>query len=229
MNILIVEDEPLVAQGIKRTLSKCEITNLIEIANNFKEAEQKINFNATFDLILLDIFLGKNSLNGLDLCETIRKKNSRIPIIILTAAQSLRFLERAFKLGANDYITKPFNARELELRVKRWAELASQVAIKKKIIYDELSFDFQTNEVQHQEKILSLTKKNKFLLRLFLQQPEKLLTPQYLKEKIWGDYDNIDKNRNLRSNIQDLRKSLSSNCAHWIQTVRGEGYVLKKF
>jgi DNA-binding response OmpR family regulator len=227
MNVLVVEDDKQVALSVKKTLSVNKLINFVDTANSFDQAFDKI-YSDVFDLLLLDIFLGEDNLTGLDLCAKIREKNKKIPIIILTSINSIKYLEKAFKLGANDYIRKPFNSRELEIRIERWLQLSENFVIKKQLNYKELTYDFHTNKFYFNNKALKMTKKNKFLLRLFLKNPEKLLSSAYIKEKFWGDYPGIRKNRNLRSNIQCLRSSLSPYCADWLKTERGEGYILKK-
>jgi len=227
MNVLIVEDEPKVAKSIKKTLLKSSMINIVDIAHNFNDAFEKFTSDI-FDIVLLDVCLGKNSLTGLDLCKKIREKNIKIPIIIITGLHSVKYLEKAFKLGANDYIRKPFNSRELELRVKRWCQISDRVTIRKNLIYDELLYDFQCNKFYFRDRPLTLTKSNKILLRLFIEHPEKLLSNKFIREKFWGDISCFNKSRNLRSNIQSLRQSLNPECSNWIQTVRGEGYILKK-
>ncbi len=227
MNVLVVEDNKQVALSIKKTLSANKLINFVDIANDFNQAFNKI-YSEVFDLILLDIFLGEKKLTGLDLCEKIRKIDKKIPIIILTSVNSIKYLERAFKLGANDYMRKPFNKRELQLRAQRWLELSEDFIIQKKLNYKELTYDFHTNYFYFNNKLLNMSKRNKFLLRLFLKNPEKLLSSAYIKEKFWGDYPGISRSRNLRSNIQSLRSSLNPYCDNWLKTRRGEGYILKK-
>lgn len=227
MNVLIVEDDPHVAMSIKKTLLNSKLINFVDIAHDFDQAFNKFYSNV-FDLFLLDIYLGQNNLTGLDLCATIRKKNKKKPIIIITSIESIKYLEKAFKLGANDYIRKPFDSKELVLRVERWMQFSENYKIKKKIIYKDLLFDFNTNQFYFKKKQIILTKKNKILLKLFMLNPEKLLSHSYIKEKFWGDYSGISKSRNLRSNIQTLRQALKPYCSEWVKTRRGEGYILKK-
>lgn len=227
MNVLVVEDNKQIALSLKKILSANKLINFVDVAHDFNQAFDKI-YSGAFDLLLLDIFLGKESRTGLDLCAKIREKNDEIPIIILTSISSISSLEKAFKLGANDYIRKPFNSRELELRIERWMQMSEKFKIQKKLKYKEISYNFHNNQFYYKDVPISLTKKNKFLLRLFLMNPEELLSTAYIKEKFWGDYPGIRKNRNLRSNIQSLRNSLKPHCSDWLRTKRGEGYILKK-
>jgi DNA-binding response OmpR family regulator len=227
MNVLIVEDNMQVALSLKKILSANKLINFVDVAHDFNQAFDKI-YSGAFDLLLLDILLGKGSLTGLDLCAKIRDKNEDIPIIILTSISSISYLEKAFKLGANDYIRKPFNSRELELRIERWMRMSEKFKTQKQLQYNEISYNFDNNQFYYEDVSIKLTKKNKFLLRLFLMNPEKLLSTAYIKEKFWGDYPSVRKSRNLRSNMQSLRNSLKPYCSDWLRTKRGEGYILKK-
>lgn len=226
MNVLVVEDEFRVAHSIKKALSESKLLNFIDIAHDFDSAFNKY-FSGVFDIVLLDIYLGKESLSGLDLCEKIRESDASIPIIIITSFHSIQYLEKAFKLGANDYIRKPFHSREVMLRVERWLTMKNKRTVKKQLEYKDLVYDYKTNQFYFNRTHIKLTKKNKVLLKLFIERPEELLSTLYIREKFWGDYPSVFKNRNLRSNIQSLRMSLKPYCAQWIQTCRGEGYILK--
>lgn len=227
MNILIIEDEAIIATSIKKLLKEISFVNIIDIAHSFEEGFQKATSNI-FDIALVDIFLGQNQHNGFELCKIIRKENQEIPLIIITAYHSIRYIEKAFSIGVNDYITKPFNHKEVELRIKRWMMLSHKITTKTEIIYHSLIFKPQDNLFYFNNKPLYLSKKNKILLLIFLQKPEKILSHFYLKEKLWGDYLNCDKNRNVRSNVQLLKKAIPKECIDWIKNVRGEGYILKK-
>jgi DNA-binding response OmpR family regulator len=222
MNILIIEDEPLVATSIKRIFTNVPFANIIEVAYDFDTAFTKAMSNV-FDVMLVDIYLGKDSLTGLDLCKSVRKANAEVILIIITAHNSIKYLEKAFALGVNDYITKPFSFKEVELRTKRWLLLLHKVTTENVISYQELSYSPQKDQVYFKNKSLHLTKQAKLLLFLFLKHPEQILSQVYIQEKIWGDYD-TSKNRNVRSNVQLLRATLPDSCRYWIQNIRGKGY-----
>lgn len=228
MNILIVEDDINIGKRLKKKLSSADFTNVIEHVQTIDSAMQKIT-SEVFDLILVDIILIGQKNTGIDLCKRIRKQYPNIPIIILTSVYSIHYIEMAFSLGVNDYMTKPFNIKELEIRIKRWQKIeTSKTAYVDKIDYKGLTYRQETGEILYNGNVIPLTKKRKNLLLLFLQRPERLLSPEYLQEKFWGDYDLSRRSRNIRSNIQHLREDLDKHGANWIQNVRGEGYILKK-
>lgn len=224
MNILIVEDEVLIARMIKRICQNIPAVNTLDIVLDYDSAIAKAA-SGIYDLFITDIFLGKDKNNGLDFCEKLRALNIDTPIMVITSIYSLEYLEKAFSLGVNDYIMKPFHPKELELRIHRWLQGGSSKT-SAHMHYDRLSYDPNLHEFYFDHKKLDLTKREKTLLLIFLRHSEKLLPVHVMKEKFWGDIS--EKNRNIRSNIQSLRRSLGNPCADWIQTVRGEGYILKK-
>ncbi|MCK5605211.1 response regulator transcription factor [Candidatus Pacearchaeota archaeon] len=223
-----MEDELLIARAIKKIVKKIPGVNVVDITGHFYEAMDKF-MSGIFDMVLIDICLRHDHLNGIDLCKRIRKKDLKIPVIIISSDRSFESLKKAFHAYANDYIKKPFDPKELFLRVSRWAIPPDQTIAPANLVYKNISYSPKKNEFFYNDKIIPLTKKNKALLLLFLKNSEELLTQNYLQEKLWGDYDTMTKNRNLRSNIQILRTALKKiKCYNWIVTVRGEGYILKK-
>lgn len=225
MNILIIEDNIQVARNIKRMCQKIPVVNNVDIALGFQNGREKAQ-TGIYDLCLADISGGECSLEAANFIEHLRDICGEMPIIVITSVSSQEYLEKeGILLNATDYIFTPFHAKELELRIQRW--LVGPVRQPTtKIAYDKLIYDFDTNEFYFEEKKLSLTKGEKSLLLILLKNSEKLLSSYLIKEKYWGDYS--ERGRNIRSNIQYLRKSLQPVCADWIRTVRGEGYILKK-
>jgi DNA-binding response OmpR family regulator len=226
MNILIVEDNLGIARYMQGILKKIPSAYLIEIEDTFNKAYNKAQ-SGVFDILLIDIHLKDSKYDGIDLVTSIRNTNTTLPILVVTTFTSLSTLERAFDAGVNDYITKPFRSRELELRVQQWFGYPRFPQKNKKIEYGDFSYFPKRNMIFCGKKALSLGKKSKKLFLLFLQYPETILSPRFLQEKLWGDYD-LSKKRNIRSNIQILRKLLGSPYEKWIQNVRSEGYILKK-
>lgn len=225
MNILVIEDQVLVARALLKTLRNIPFVNFLETACSYQEALQKIS-SEVFDFFLVDICLGDQERDGLDLCAVIREKSPDAPIVITTSLQSLSCLEQAFALRVNDYIVKPFHPKELTLRVKRWFRDNRPPNGMKSLRYGALEYDVQKHLFLWQGEPLSLSKRNKDLLLLFLREPGKLLSHQYLKEKYWGDRD--ERPRNVRSSVQVLRQSLPKECSDWISTIHGEGYVFQE-
>lgn len=227
MNILIVEDEVPVANFLHQVVRDISGVNMVYIEHTFEGALEKALSNS-FDIILIDIALGLNDRSGLELCKKIRDQSAQVPIIIVTALKHHRYLEQAFSLGVNDYITKPFSPQELRLRIERWGAFRRHGSFEPHMGYNGLSYDAKRNEFYFQQQKLQLTKKNKILLKILLQSPERVVFAQEIKEKLWGIPDPGGQRRSVRSSVHFLRKALGPPCSDWIQTVRGEGYMLHK-
>ena len=226
VNILIVEDDPILSRSLVKIVQRIPLVNVVDTAHDFKTAYNK-SMSDAFDVILADIDL-QDEFTGLDLCAAIRKKNTTIILIIVTAFHSTKFLASAFEKGVNDYITKPFRKKELQLRVKRWASLLGNVSVEKSIHYHELSYSPGQNEFFFSGKMIDITKREKYLLLIFLRNAEKILSPLFLEEKLWGYHEMGS--HNIRSLIQLLRTNLpqEDGLGNWIQNRRAEGYFLRR-
>jgi DNA-binding response OmpR family regulator len=179
---------------------------------------------------LVDIFLWNNKKNGIDIVDIIRSKYLNIPIVIISWFSEIEWIERWFDSWANDYIIKPFRLQEIEIRILKWFKtyLVSLNLKNDKIIeYKNLVYNLSENEFYYKFDKITLTKKNKYLLLIFLSTPEKMISEKYLVEKIRWDIDFVI-SRNLRVNILRLKKSLSFFwIENWIVNTRWEGYILK--
>lgn len=226
MNILIVEDDYTVAHFIKKILSALPCIYHVDIASGFEEGFTKA-FSNTFDLIIIDILLKKkDSRDGIELCRCIRQKDTGIPLIIVTSCIPVEYLEKSFQAGANDYITKPFHPKELQIRIQQWIHFQKRYTYAEKISYRGVRCDLKENRFFFQETPLKLGKKQKKLLLLFLQNPEKILSHHFIQEKIWSDHDTLLISRNIRSCIYMLRETLASCHSIEIKNIHGEGYML---
>jgi DNA-binding response OmpR family regulator len=170
--------------------------------------------------------------NWIDIIEIIRNKKINIPLVIMSSYNDLNRLSLAFDSWANDYIIKPFRLKELELRILKWFK-TYLVNLKLNIddnhlIYWELKYSIINNEFYFNTSIIKLTRRNKYLLFIFIWNNEKLLTERFLINKIYWDLD-LFNNRNIRVDILRLKKSLESIWINtWIKNIRWEGYILKK-
>jgi two-component system, OmpR family, copper resistance phosphate regulon response regulator CusR len=185
INILIIEDEQRLAEILRKQLEDSGYN--IEIANDGYIGKQLIEKN-TYNLIILDINLPL--INGYDLCRDIRKTNSNIPIIMLTALGTLDNKVTGFDVGADDYVTKPFDFRELLARINVFLRRSDSTSISEKLKIADLEIDLNTKTVTRAEKKIELTAKEYSLLETFLRNKEKLLTREYIIEQVWGiDFD----------------------------------------
>ncbi|WP_291255830.1 response regulator transcription factor [Fusobacterium sp.] len=216
-NILIIEDD----EKIRRIL-QLELTHegyKVDIAIDGDDGIDKFNSNK-YDLILLDLMLPK--LSGEEVCKNIRSM-SEIPIIVITAKDQIKNKIELLDMGADDYITKPFNIDELFARMRVAFRNKSNYKSKDFLIYKNLKLDLQQKKFYIDNQEISITKREFALLEYFLINRELVLSREKILENIWGfDYEGDDKIVDVYINA--LRKKMKKN---YIETVRGFGYILK--
>jgi len=221
--ICLVEDEQKVAAFICKGLE--EHGYKINTAGTGEEARALIAAH-DFDLLILDIMLP--DINGIELCRQIRLTNTQTPILILSALEQVQNKVAGLKAGADDYLIKPFHFSELLARIE--ALLRRQNITPKEdhtLIFDDLKLDTWSNVAERAGSQITLTAKEYTLLELFMRNPNKILSREYIAEKVWGiDFDTgtnfIDVYVNyLRKKIE---KGFSKKLIH---TVIGMGYTLR--
>ena len=170
------------------------------------EEAQEVIYESKFDLFLFDVNVP--SLNGFELLKTIRKEGNTTPTIFITSLNSMSSLEEGFDSGCDDYIRKPFELKELLLRVqtiiKREFSKNKDTIIK---IDENISFDTNSNELIKDGKNVVLNFKEQKLLKFFLQNKDELLIHDRIYDFVW-DYDEQYSDNSLRTYIKNLRKVL---------------------
>ncbi len=223
--LLLVEDEIHIAQTVQLNL---ELEGYeVKLAANGKIALQLFKAEK-FDLILLDIMLPE--IDGLSLCELFRDQNKTVPILILSARNSNEDKIDGLKLGADDYLTKPFNLEELLLRVKNLLRRSGNFQLDKKQLI-EFSFDsFYINFLTYEIKGLDnqtyvLNKKELLLLKLLIERKNEVVSRDEILEKIWG-MDALPTSRTIDNYILTFRKYFETNprVPNYFHSVRGVGY-----
>ncbi len=218
--ILIIEDEPAIQEILKNYL--VDAGYVVDIADNGLEGFQKFQ-QRKYDLILLDVMMPK--IDGYVVLEMIRKESS-IPVIMITAMGQEKHQIKGFDLKADDYIVKPFTISLVLKRIE--AVLRRSFMIEKTagnvLKYKEVSMDLDGCEVFVSGNLVSLTHKEYELLKLFLENQNYVFSREMLLEKIWG-YDFYGNSRVVNVHIKNLRKKIG---VDYIETVRGVGYKLGK-
>jgi len=225
--ILLVEDEPNLAHSIKLNL---EIDGYeVTLAKTGEEAILFFTEDPPFDLIILDVMLPKK--NGFQVAEEIRKKDSTVGILMLTALANQESRIRGLGTGVDDYLTKPFNLVEFSLRVKRMIERSDWILKHSSNESREKIFSFAGYEVDPSRLEMSgpngtfqLTKLELDMMREFLCNAGVTLSREHLLEKVWGVSCSIE-TRTIDNFVMRIRKMIegqSSQAA--IQSVRGVGY-----
>lgn len=220
--ILIIEDEQKIAR-------------VLELELQFEGYDTGVAHTGTdglimyreqsWDLILLDVMLPE--MNGLDVLKRIRATEFETPVLLLTAKDAVSDKVAGLDLGANDYITKPFEMEELLARIRvtlrfRKKEVVEDDPYEKTI--GDLTVHTQMREVKWQGEVVDLTKREFELLLYFIEHPKQVLTREQILDAVWG-YDYYGDTNVVDVYVRYLRQKLD---AKLIQTVRGVGYVLKE-
>ncbi|NLM38669.1 MAG: response regulator transcription factor [Firmicutes bacterium] len=220
--ILIVDDETSIQELIKFNLEQAGFET--EVANDGIEAIEKFESYKP-DLIVLDLMLpGKD---GYDVCKEIRR-NSNVPIIMLTAKETELERVLGLELGADDYITKPFSPLELVARIKAVLRRASTQDDPEENEYQvgNISLQVDTREVRVDGNLVELTRKEFDLLHIFMKNVNKVLTREVLLQKVWG-YEYEGETRTVDVHIRHLRRKLGPEGETRIETIHGVGYKLR--
>jgi len=222
--ILLVEDDINLGTVLEESLEM----NGYSVDRTRDGAEGLSRFQSdTFDLCLLDVMLPK--IDGFSLLKKIREQNHTVPVIFLTAKSLKEDRIEGFKLGGDDYVTKPFSMEELILRIQAVIKRSSTITIPEPAspvhalgIY---RFDPERRELQKGGSITKLTSKESDLLILLCEHRNRLLPRQTALQSVWGE-DNFFTGRSMDVYITKLRKHLQDEQAVEIINVHGKGYKL---
>lgn len=220
--ILVVDDEVPIQELIKFNLEQAGFE--VEIADNGIAALEMFEANKP-DLIVLDLMLpGKD---GYDVCKAIRK-TSNTPIIMLTAKETELERVLGLELGADDYITKPFSPLELVARIKAVLRRSSGQDDEEidEFTVGSIFMKVGTREVLVKGESVELTRKEFDLLHIFMQNAGKVLTREFLLQKVWG-YEYEGETRTVDVHIRHLRRKLGPEGEERIETIHGVGYKLR--
>lgn len=221
MQILVVEDEVLLAKSLKEILEESE--HGVSLAYDGEEGLELAR-NAHFDLLILDLMLPK--LNGFQVARTLRKEKNGLPILMLTAKSDILDRVEGLDSGADYYLTKPFDKRELLACIN--ALLRRQGKEVNQISFGNTSLDLDSSELVSEENALRLSSKEFQMMKLLLSEGKNNITKNTFLEKIWG-FDSDATENNVEVYIGFLRKklkALSSDIA--IVASRGLGYHLEE-
>lgn len=202
MKILVIEDETLLADSIKSILIKKGFE--VDTAYDGETGEEYAELGI-YDLIILDIMLPK--INGYEVAKRIRSKNLGIPILMLTAKSEIEDRITGLNSGADYYLTKPFDTRELLTCIN--ALLRRQGAQVDEIIFGNTSLDLSSSTLICGENSIRLSAKEFEIMRFLLQAGEKILSKEKILVKVWG-YDSDAVDNHVEVYIGFLRKKLSS-------------------
>jgi len=178
----------------------------------------------SFDLVILDVMLPK--LSGLDICKRVRRNGGSVPIIMLTARGQEIDKVLGLKVGADDYVTKPFSFLELMARVEAVMRRCSgQTAEVEHYAFGDVEIDFRRSEARKSDQPLTLSPREFRLLRFMIEHRGEVLPRERLLDAVWG-YDNVPFTRTVDMHIAKLRKKIEDRPSDpdWIVTVHRLGY-----
>jgi two-component system copper resistance phosphate regulon response regulator CusR len=221
MRVLIVEDEPKLAAFVKRGLvaERYAVDTIPDGATGLEYVE-----TYPYDLIILDLMLP--ALSGEDLLQRIRRRNTCVPVLVLTAKDTVQDKVRLFDVGADDYLTKPFAFAELLVRVKALLR-RGPVNRSSTLRVGELELDRLTQQVKRAGKRIDLTAKEYSLLEYLMQNADRVLSRNMIIEHVWDQsFDGITNIvdvyvGHLRSKVDDGFQT------KMLRTIRGTGYMIR--
>lgn len=222
MRILVIEDEKKVANFIKKGLE--EEHYAVDTAFDGEEGLYMTEVNE-YDLIVLDLMIPK--IEGLEVLRRIRRKKNNVPILVLTARNTVEDVVKGLDAGCDDYVTKPFAFMEFLARIR--ALLRREKTDKEPLLtIADLTLSPITHKVMRQEKDIELTSKEYALLEYFIRNPEKVLTRTMISEHVWDcHFDSMTNVVDVYVNY--LRKKIDKDFEpKLIHTIRGIGYMMKR-
>jgi two-component system OmpR family response regulator len=216
MRILLIEDDPMIGAGVTQAL-----TDAAHAVDWVQKGEFGLSALSTsnYDVLLLD--LGLDSMSGFDVLRALRKDNAALPVLVLTAMQKIDTRVDVLDLGADDYLVKPFDPRELLARiravVRRKGGSGAPV-----LVCGELAIDPASHEAEFRSARCRLSAREFSLLEALVRRPGSIVSKGELEERIYGWSQDVDSNT-VEVLVYGLRKKLGANV---IRTVRGVGYMV---
>lgn len=225
MRILVVDDDRAVRESLRRSLTFNGYT--VETAGDGLEALEKVVADRP-DMMILDVMMPR--LDGLEVCRRLRSAGDDLPILVLTARDTVSERVSGLDAGADDYLPKPFALEELLARVRALLRRAAPDPDEdsETLVFEDLSLDPITRDVRRGERQFSLTRTEFALLEMLMANPRRVLSRSLILEEVWG-YDFPTSGNALEVYIGYLRRKTEADGeSRLIHTVRGVGYVLRE-
>jgi two-component system, OmpR family, response regulator len=217
MRILMVEDDKVLADAISRVL--VQSAHAVDIITTGESADHALA-HGHYDLAILDI--GLPGLSGLEVLRRLRERKSTLPVLMLTALDTLEDRVRGLDLGADDYLAKPFDLPELEARVRALLRRGHNTT--PHLEHGLLRFDTVGRRVFHDKRPLELSPRELALLELLLMRKGRVVTKEQMVNHLYGWSDEVGDNA-VEVQVYRLRRKLEPLGLH-IRTVRGMGYLV---
>ncbi|AWW28240.1 MULTISPECIES: response regulator transcription factor [Acetobacterium] len=221
MRILFVEDEKKITDALQEL---CKIQNIdCDIANDGEEG-LLFALNPIYDVIVLDIMLPIKS--GIEILQQIRDQGINTPVLMLTAKGTIDDKVKGLDLGADDYLIKPFSAKELFARIRALGRRPDHGIKGETIVFEDVSFNTKKNILQTENKEFKLSVKEAKILEMLLKRPNQVFTREQILDRVWGFDKEVNEN-NIEIYVHNLRKKIVDTQVK-IDTIRGVGYTLGK-
>lgn len=220
MKVLIVEDDPVLADGLTRTLRQADF--VVDCLHDGKQADHVLSAQK-YDLVILDLGLPK--LDGLEVLKRMRRRDSAMPVLILTARDALADRVKGLDLGADDYLTKPFDLPELEARVRALIR-RGQSGGSSILSHGALTLDTSGRRAMLGSAPLELSSRELGVLEVLMLRSGRVVNKEQLAEQLYGWGEEVGSNA-IEVYVHRLRKKLEPS-GIVIRTIRGLGYLLEK-
>lgn len=218
MHLLVVEDDALLGDAVRRALVQEHYT--VDWARDGADAARRLR-HTHYDLVLLDLNLPQRG--GLDILRTLRARGQDVPVLILTARDTVDARVTGLDAGADDYLVKPFDIDELGARVRALLR-RGQGRANPQLQCGDVVLDPQAHTVSHRGLPVELSAREFVLLRLLMENAGKAMTRVRLEEALYGDDKNVESNA-VEVHVHNLRKKFGKDL---ICTLRGVGYLIGK-
>jgi two-component system, OmpR family, response regulator MprA len=223
MKVLVVDDDFAIRESLDRSLRANGYG--VELADDGAEALRAID-GTSFDVVVLDVLMPGR--DGIDVCRTLRAAGNRVPILMLTARETVFDRVAGLEAGADDYLVKPFALEELIARLRALVRRTTADAGESVLSFADLSLDRRSLDVQRGARRIELPRMQLLLLELFLLNPRQVLPRSLVYERVWG-YDFGGTSNALDVHLSQLRHRLEeAGEPRLIHTVRGMGYILRE-
>ena len=219
MRFLLVEDDPMIGEGLYKALRKNGFA--VNWAENASTAELALSTD-TYDLIILD--LGLPDYSGIDVLKNLRRNKNQVPVIILTARDSISDKVAGLDAGADDYLLKPFELDELEARIRSLMRRRTQSLEHDDgwLRHSKLSINPKTHEVMFEDKTISLSAREFALLFTLMKNPSGIYSKKQIEESLYGWNEEVASNA-IEVHIHQIRKKFGNGI---IKNIRNVGYTL---
>jgi len=222
MRILLVDDEEELAEPLQRILTNQGYT--VDIANGGDRGWQLAQTGA-YDLLILDWMMPEKS--GVEICQALRQKGDLTPVLILTAKDTLDDRVSGLDNGADDYLVKPFELRELLARVRALLRRAPIITTNElsRLNYGDLELDRDNQVVYRDQTAIALTEREYQLLEYLMFHPNQLLSHEQISQHLWKEGEDIPTSNALAAQVKLLRRKIDRDRQiSLINTVYGKGY-----